>query len=49
MSRLLLLPRRSWSTGRFYKPRTFPRVQPPAGYRTIFQNQSWRVYAAPGC
>jgi hypothetical protein len=47
MSRLLLLPRRSPSTGRFYKP--LPDVQVPDGYRQIFQNGSWRVFAAPGC
>jgi hypothetical protein len=47
MSRLLLLPRRSPSTGRFYKP--YPNVRPPEGYRMIFRNQSWRVLAAPGC
>jgi hypothetical protein len=22
---------------------------PPAGYRPIYQNRSWRVYARPGC
>jgi hypothetical protein len=49
MSRLLLLPRRSRSTRRIYKPATFPKVQPPDGYRQIFRNQSWRVFAAPGC
>jgi hypothetical protein len=49
MGRMLLLPRRSWSTGRIYRPATFPKVRPPAGYRMIFRNQSWRVFAAPGC
>ena len=47
MGRMLLLPRRSPSTGRFYKQ--LPAVQVPDGYRRIFQNGSWRVFAAPGC
>jgi hypothetical protein len=49
MSRVLLLPRRSWSTRRMYRNLPFPNVRVPAGYRQIFRNQSWRVYAAPGC
>jgi len=49
MGRMLLLPRRGWSTGRFYRPATFPKVKVPAGYRRIYRNRSWRVYAAPGC
>jgi hypothetical protein len=32
-----------------YRNRPFPNVRIPAGYRQIFRNQSWRVYAAPGC
>jgi hypothetical protein len=49
MGRMLLLPRRNRSTGRVYSPSTFPRVQPPAGYRQIYRNPSWRVFAAPAC
>jgi hypothetical protein len=49
VSRVLLLPRRGPSTGRMYRNRPFPNVRIPAGYRQIFRNQSWRVYAAPGC
>jgi hypothetical protein len=49
MSKLLLLPRRNRSTSRIYRAGAFPRVQPPDGYRQIFRNPSWRVYAAPGC
>ena len=49
-SRLLLLPRRSRTTGRIYnKPGEFPTARPPDGYRQIFRNRSWRVFAAPGC
>ena len=48
-ARLLLLPRRNRSTGRVYKHDTFPQVQPPAGFRQIYRNPSWRVFAAPGC
>jgi hypothetical protein len=49
MGKLLLLPRRNRSTSRIYRAGAFPRVQPPDGYRQIFRNPSWRVYAAPGC
>jgi hypothetical protein len=49
MGKMLLLPRRGWSTRRIYKRSTFPRVQPPEGYVRIYRNRSWRVYAAPGC
>ena len=50
MGRIRLLPRRGPSTGRIYnKPQVFPKARPPAGYRQIFANRSWRVYAAPGC
>ena len=49
MGRMLLLPRRGWSTRRIYKNGAFPAVQPPADYVRIYRNRSWRVYAAPGC
>jgi len=51
MSRLLLLPRRNWSTRRIYNLRvgTLPLVRPPAGFQRIYRNRSWRVFAAPGC
>ena len=49
MGRMLLLPRRNKSTGRVYKNNTLPRVKPPAGFRQIYRNPSWRVFAAPGC
>ena len=49
MGRMLLLPRRNRSTGRVYKKSTFPRVKPPDGFRQIYRNPSWRVFAAPGC
>jgi hypothetical protein len=51
MSRLLLLPRRNWTTRRIYNRRagTLPLIKPPDGYRRIFRNRSWRVYAAAGC
>ena len=35
---------RGASTGR-----TSPWVTPPAGYRTLYENRSWRVYALPAC
>jgi hypothetical protein len=51
MSRLLLVPRRNWTTRRVYnrRARTVPLIKPPDGYRRIFRNRSWRVYAAQGC
>ena len=48
MGRMLLLPRRGWSTRRIYK-RAFPDVQKPEGMVRIYRNRSWRVYAERGC
>jgi hypothetical protein len=48
LGRLLLTPRRSTVAKRFYG-KNFPRTRRPAGYRILFQNRSYRVYAAPGC
>ena len=47
--RMLLMPRRSPTTRHVYHGEEFPRVAPPAGWATIYENRSWRVYAAPGC
>jgi hypothetical protein len=33
---------------RFYTTQ-FPRVGPPAGFRPVYRNASWRVLAAPDC
>jgi hypothetical protein len=49
MGRLLLVPRRTQATVRMYTARTYPLVQPPAGYVQILRNSAWRVFAAPGC
>ena len=46
--RILLLPRRSRTTRRFYQS-NFPHVRVPAGYVRIYENRSWRVLARPGC
>ena len=48
LGRLLLVPRRVRLVTRFYRE-NFPRVRRPAGYRTLYENRSWRVYAAEGC
>ena len=48
MGKLLLVPRDNRMTRRFYRE-DFPKVRPPAGYATIYTNEVWRVYAAPGC
>jgi hypothetical protein len=48
LGRLLVVPRRVPHVRRFYKE-NFPNVTPPASYRAIYGNDSWKVYAAPGC
>ena len=48
LGRLLVVPRDRRMTRRFYREE-FPRVRPPASYETIYRNDAWRVYAAPGC
>ena len=48
LGRLLLVPREVRRVTRFYRGE-FPRVAPPEDYRTLYENRSWRVYAAPGC
>lgn len=49
MGRVLVLPRRGWSTRRIYNRETFPRIAKPAGMVRIYRNRSWRIYAEPGC
>src|SRR3954470_10265268 len=46
--RLVLTPRPVRLTQRFYQE-NFPRYTRPPGYRMLYQNHAWRVYAAPGC
>jgi hypothetical protein len=48
LGEVLIAPRRSRNARRFYGKR-FPRVEVPPGWRTIYQNRSWRVSAAPSC
>jgi hypothetical protein len=50
LGRLLLVPRRVRNVTRFYRE-NFPRrtARRPPGWSTLYQNRSWRVYAAPGC
>ncbi|MEA2441671.1 MAG: hypothetical protein QOH76_3095 [Thermoleophilaceae bacterium] len=48
LGRLLLTPRRTRLTSRFYQE-NFPRYTPPRSYRVLYQNRNWRVYAAAGC
>jgi hypothetical protein len=47
---LLLVPRPVPNVRRFYRE-NFPlrTARPPAGWRTLYSNRSWRVYAAPAC
>jgi hypothetical protein len=48
LGRLYLVPRRTALPRRFYGV-NFPRTAKPAGYRVLYSNRSYRVYAAPGC
>jgi hypothetical protein len=49
MGKLLLMPVKGPTTRRIYPPKVFPKVAVPAGWRTVYENRSWRVSAAPGC
>jgi hypothetical protein len=49
MGRMLLMPVRGPSTRRIYPPEIYPDVAVPEGWRTVYENRSWRVSAAPGC
>ncbi|CAA9467606.1 MAG: hypothetical protein AVDCRST_MAG38-863 [uncultured Solirubrobacteraceae bacterium] len=48
MGRLFLVPRRSRLAKRTFRE-NFPVFTVPQGYRTLYENPSWRVWAAPGC
>jgi hypothetical protein len=49
MGRMLLMPVRGPTTRRIYPPEIYPDVAVPAGWRTVYENRSWRISAAPGC
>ena len=48
LGRVLLAPRRTRRT-RTYYGKGFPHVALPPGWRTLYQNRTWRVSAAPDC
>ncbi len=48
LGKLLLVPRRTRLATRFYQA-NFPKYAPPAGYKRLYSNRTWRIYAAPGC
>ncbi len=48
MGELLLVPKANKLTRRALRE-NFPRVPAPAGYRRLYENRSWRVWAAPSC
>ncbi len=48
LRRVLLAPRDVRSMRRFYDEQ-YPRIEPPADYRPVYRNASWRVFAAPEC
>jgi hypothetical protein len=45
---LLLAPRPTKQMWTLYR-KVFAHVPPPAGYRPLFKNHSWVVYAGAGC
>jgi hypothetical protein len=49
LSDLLLVPRSARNVRRFYRT-NFPRrtARRPPGWRTLYANRSWKVYASPG-
>ena len=49
LGRLLLVPRDVANVRRFYRE-NFPRrtARRPPGWRTLYSNRTWKVYAAPG-
>jgi hypothetical protein len=48
LGKLLLVPRRTKRARRFYRV-NFPTYAPPSSYRKLYENRTWRVFAAPGC
>lgn len=48
LGRLYLTPRRTHYAKAFYR-RNFPRQHPPRSYVRIYQDRSYRLYAAPAC
>jgi hypothetical protein len=48
LGRLLLVPRRTRLANRFYQE-NFPTYAPPPSYRKLYENRTWRVWAAPSC
>jgi hypothetical protein len=48
LGKLLLVPRRTKLAKHFYQG-NFPTYAPPPSYAKLYENQTWRVYAAPGC
>ena len=49
MGKLLLMPVKGPTTSRIYPPKVFPKVEARRAARTVYENRSWRVSAAPGC
>jgi hypothetical protein len=48
LRKLLLVPRRSRIARGFYGP-AFPHARPPAGWRVVASDRSYRLYASPRC
>jgi hypothetical protein len=48
LGKLLLVPRRTKLASRFYQE-NFPTYAPPPSYQKLYENRTWRIFAAPGC
>jgi hypothetical protein len=48
LQRVVLAPRDVRAMRRFYDE-NYPKAEPPASYRPVYRNASWRVLAAPEC
>jgi hypothetical protein len=50
LGKLLLVPRPSFVVRRFYAGNLkAAELKRPPGWHTVYQNESWQIYAAPGC
>jgi hypothetical protein len=47
-TKLLLFPRKVPVVRDFYR-QNFPKARPPASYRVVYRNATWKLLAAPGC
>lgn len=48
LGEVLVLPRKVKRARQFYRD-ALPTMEPPAGWRPVYRNATWRVFAAPSC